>query len=118
MVTENTGYDTIGVGYKEHRKIDVRILDALNSLLDLPFGSIVADIGAGTGNYSRALADKGYKIKAVEPSSVMRMQSWKSDEVEWLNGFAEDIPLDNDSVAGIIVVLAIHHFKSLKVAAD
>jgi len=30
-------------------------------------GAKIIEIGAGTGRYSRALADKGYKIEAVEP---------------------------------------------------
>jgi len=114
----NTSYDKIGEGYTKHRKIDSRIVDALYSLLDLPNGSIVADIGAGTGNYSRALADKGFKIKAIEPSIIMKEQAQESDNIEWIEGFAENIPLGNTSVDGVVVVLAIHHFSSLKTAAD
>ncbi len=114
----NPGYDTIGIGYTKHRKSDPRIVDALYSLLDLPSGSIIADIGAGTGNYSRALTEKGYKVKAIEPSSVMREQSQDIGNVEWIEGYAENIPLDNSSVDGVVVVLAIHHFTSFKAAAD
>jgi len=114
----NPKYDTIGTGYTEHRKSDSRIVDALHSLLNLPNGSIIAEIGAGTGNYSRALAEKGYKIKAIEPSRVMREQSQKSNNIEWVEGYAESIPLDYSSVDGVIVVLAIHHFTSLKAAAN
>lgn len=68
-------YNTIGKGYTKHRQADIRIVDLLYSLLNLPNGSVIADIGAGTGNYSLALAHKGYKMKAVEPSIVMRTQS-------------------------------------------
>ena len=111
-------YDKIGVRYKKHRQADTRIVDVLYSLLNLPPGSVIADIGAGTGNYSIVLADKGYKIKAIEPSSIMRMQSLKSSKVEWIVGFAEDIPLENNSVDGVVAILALHHFESLKNAAS
>ena len=53
-------YDTIGKNYIINRKADTRITTSIIELLDLPVGSLVADIGAGTGNYSNSLADKGY----------------------------------------------------------
>ena len=111
-------YDSIGVGYTQHRQADERIVDALYSLLNLPPDSVVADIGAGTGNYSIALANKGYRIKAIEPSTAMRIQSLETDRVEWVSGYAENIPLDTASVDGVVVVLAIHHFTSINVAAN
>jgi ubiquinone/menaquinone biosynthesis C-methylase UbiE len=111
-------YDEIGIGYKKHRQADPRIADVLHSLLNLPSGSVIADIGAGTGNYSIVLADKGFKIKAIEPSNIMRMQSLQSSKVEGIVGFAEDIPLPNNSVNGVIIILALHHFISLKTASN
>lgn len=111
-------YDTIGKGYTKHRQADIRIVDLFYSLLNLPSGSVIADIGAGTGSYSLALAHKGYKMKAVEPSTVMRMQSCKTEKVEWISGTVENIPLENDSVNGVVVVLALHHFTSLRDAAN
>ncbi len=38
-------------------------------------GATVGDIGAGTGNCSRAPAATGYNIKAIEPSQVMTKRS-------------------------------------------
>lgn len=52
-------------------------MDSLVNLLPLKKGSIVAGIGAGTGNYSRAIAARGFFISAVESSSVMRQQAAK-----------------------------------------
>ncbi len=116
-ITESV-YNIIGKDYAKYRQADIRIVDLLYSLLNLPSGSVVADIGAGAGSYSLALAHKGYKVKAVEPSAVMRMQSRRTEKVEWISGTAENVPLENDSVNGVVVVLALHHFASLKVAAD
>ena len=112
--SSKTTYNTIGKEYSRHRRPDTRIVDTICEFLGLPPGSRIADIGAGTGNYARALAERGYRVTAVEPSHVMREQAeMASDKVHWLHGFAEQIPLQNNSVHGVICVLASHHFKSL-----
>ncbi len=115
--TALTRYDTIGTNYNSCRNADVRIVSVLKELLGLPEGSVVVDVGAGTGNYSNALAASGYKLKAVEPSEVMRKQAVPGLNVEWLAGSAEAIPLPDASAAGIISTLAVHHFPDVHAAA-
>lgn len=107
-------YDSIGQSYSKFRLPDPRIVDSLVHLLQLEKGSLVADIGAGTGNYSRAIADRGYTLYAVEPSSVMRSQAIKHPRVQWFAGYAEDIPLPTASVDAAISILASHHFSNLE----
>jgi hypothetical protein len=41
-------YDTIGQKYNTNRQADPRITSKIKGLLDLPTGSTIADIGAGT----------------------------------------------------------------------
>jgi ubiquinone/menaquinone biosynthesis C-methylase UbiE len=112
-----TRYDTIGMKYNSYRNADIRIVTILKELLGLPEGSTIVDVGAGTGSYTNALASMGYKIKAVEPSEVMREQCIPSPNVEWFAGSAESIPLPDASVDGLISTLAIHHFPDLSAAA-
>ena len=50
---------------------------------------MIADIGAGAGNYAAALADRGYRVMAVEPSAAMRAQAAPHDNVTWISGSAE-----------------------------
>ena len=107
-----TLYDSIGVSYNNHRNADVRIISAIKDLLNLPTGLTVADIGAGTGNYSNALANSGYKIIAVEPSDIMRKQAVPNKDVTWLSGAAELIPLPDNSINSVIIILAFHHFSN------
>lgn len=109
-----SGYDLISQSYSKFRLPDPRIVDLLLNLLQLKQGSIVADIGAGTGGYSRAIAEQGFFLCAVEPSSVMRSQSIEHSRVQWFTGFAENIPLLTSSVDAVISVLAIHHFSNLE----
>jgi ubiquinone/menaquinone biosynthesis C-methylase UbiE len=80
--------------------------------------SIIADIGAGTGNYSNAVADYGYNVFAVEPSYQMVLQSNPHPSVKWLKGKAEQLSIRNRAVDGVVCVLASHHFKSLEKAAS
>jgi ubiquinone/menaquinone biosynthesis C-methylase UbiE len=113
---KSTLYDEIGKQYQGHRSADQRIVKAITHLLDLPGKSGIADIGAGTGNYSNALAHSGFKVYAVEPSTEMRSQAVQNENVIWLEGTAESIPLPDYSVDGIVVILALHHFSSLEKA--
>ena len=109
-------YDSIGQSYSKFRLPDPRIVDSLVNLLQLEKGSLVADIGAGTGNYSRAIAERGFFVYAVEPSSVMRLQAIQHLQVKGLTGYAENIPLPTSSVDAVISILASHHFSNLEKA--
>lgn len=110
-------YNSIGVNYKVNRTADHRIVDNILKLLNLPTGAIIADIGSGTGNYANDLADLGFIIRAVEPSQEMRGQATPHFNVQWYPGSAESIPLLENSVDGVIVILALHHFYSIPSAA-
>lgn len=109
-------YDAIGQSYASTRRPDPRIVDSLLNLLSLPKASVIADIGAGTGGYSQALADRGYCLRGVEPSQVMQGQAKSNPRIQWFSGYAEQIPLPTVSVDAVISILATHHFSNLKQA--
>jgi len=109
-------YDKIGAGYIHGRCADRRLTAALLRLLALPVGSVLAEIGAGTGNYSRAVADHGMRAVAIEPSVVMREQAGEHSSVEFKEGAAENIPLPDNAAAGVFSILAFHHFKEPDIA--
>jgi ubiquinone/menaquinone biosynthesis C-methylase UbiE len=103
-------FNKIGETYNTTRSADERIIN----LLGLQKGAIIADIGAGTGNYSVALANAGYKIKAIEPSDTMISRSRQDLDIEWFSGFAEDIPLQTGSVDAVVSILALPHFSDIE----
>jgi ubiquinone/menaquinone biosynthesis C-methylase UbiE len=109
-------YDRIGIGYTKHRCADPRIVEKLVEVIGVSSPGTLADIGAGTGNYSRAVADLGFHIEAVEPSDNMRRQASTHVGVRWHSGTAEQIPLPDHSADGVFCVLASHHFSSLQSA--
>jgi len=106
-------YDSIGKQYSTTRIPDSRIAKTLIDLLNLPKGSIIADIGAGTGGYTQLIANQGFSIYAVEPSSVMRNQAIQHPQITWFTGYAEALPLPDKSVDAVVSILTIHHFPNL-----
>ncbi|MDB9451606.1 class I SAM-dependent methyltransferase [Dolichospermum circinale] len=106
-------YDSIGKQYSTTRIPDSRIAEKLIDLLNLSQGSIIADIGAGTGGYSQLIANQGFSIYAVEPSSVMRNQAIQHPQIKWFTGYAETLPLPDKSVDAVVSILTIHHFPDL-----
>lgn len=111
-----TVYDKIGHGYAKTRLADDRITDQLIALLDLPPQATILDVGAGTGKYSRALADRGFSMIALEPSEVMQAQAPSHEGVKWIHASAENIPFPDRSVDGVIAVLSVHHFENRRAA--
>ena len=107
-------YNKIGETYNKTRAADKRIISELMRLLGLQKGAIIADIGAGTGNYSFALANAGYKIMAMEPSATMISHSQRDLDIEWFAGCAEDVPLRTESVDAIVSILAFPHFSNIE----
>jgi ubiquinone/menaquinone biosynthesis C-methylase UbiE len=103
-------YNKIGENYSKYRRPDPRIVDSIIKLLALKKGNIIADIGAGTGSYSYALTERGFYVRAIEPSGVMQSQACKLTNMEWISGSAENIPLADSSVDGVIAILSFHHF--------
>lgn len=106
-------YNQIGRTYNTTRKADPRITQRVLQQLNLEHSANVLDIGAGTGNYSYELAEKGYNVIALEPSEIMRTQGKQHRNINWKEGIAERIPLEDASVDGIICTLASHHFQDL-----
>ena len=76
---------------------------------------VVADIGAGTGRLAKRFAGNGRKVYAIEPDSAMRQvahASWVgSDTLKVIAGFAEQIPLADNSIDLIVIGNAFHRFK-------
>jgi SAM-dependent methyltransferase len=71
-------------------------------------GTVVADVGAGTGKLTRLLAATGARVIAVEPVAEMRAKL--GDGVEALDGTAEELPLEDGAVDVVSVAQAFHWF--------
>jgi SAM-dependent methyltransferase len=76
-------------------------------------GATVLDLAAGTGKFTRLLADRGAALVAVEPSAAMRAQFAEVlPSVPVHAGTAEAIPLDDATVDSVVVAQAFHWFDA------
>jgi ubiquinone/menaquinone biosynthesis C-methylase UbiE len=109
-------YDKIGKSYTQTRRSDPRIAAKLLEILLFSQANTVADIGAGTGSYADVLAANGYQVLAIEPSATMRSQAINHQAIQWIDAFAEQIPLPDRSADVAIIMLAFHHFPDYQQA--
>lgn len=86
-------------------------LDALLDGLAPPDTLTAADIGAGTGISSRALAARGVNVIAVEPNRAMREAAEPHPRVSWCEGTAEATRLPDASVDLLLAAQSFHWFR-------
>lgn len=73
---------------------------SIDMLLSLTQAKKVADIGAGTGNLSIMLLERGLKVVAVEPNDAMRsigIERTKKQDIEWIRATGLENGLENES---------------------
>lgn len=112
----NPVYNKIGVGYNVTRKADTYIAKRIRQLLDPQQGKAYLDIGCGTGNYTKELAQEGYRFWGVDPSITMLKQSeYNENLITWINGSAESFSLPLDvKLDGCIAINTMHHWDSME----
>lgn len=89
------------------------VLDALLGMLNVPVDSIdFADVGAGTGIWTRMVFRKGVRsATAVEPNEDMRNHGIKDSaetEIKWQSGNAEETGLVSESVHMLTMASSFH----------
>lgn len=108
-------YDKIGAGYNLTRKADPYLLQKMIQYLSPQKEKIYLDVGCGTGNYTCELQKTGGKFIGIDPSAQMLdIAKSKNNQIQWYLGKAEQLPLKEESVDGVICSLTIHHWNSLE----
>jgi SAM-dependent methyltransferase len=98
------------------------VIDVLREAHGLGKGSVVADLGAGTGILTAMLLDTGARVFAVEPNASMRAAA----EVRFANdarftsvdASAEATTLANESVDLVVAAQAFHWFDPAGARAE
>jgi SAM-dependent methyltransferase len=107
-----TGYNLAAADYERVRpSYPTRALSVLADALDLKSGQRVADLGAGTGKFTRLLALTGAKVVAVEPVAAMRERLTEIlPQVQAVAGAAEATGLPDACVDAVVAAQAWHWF--------
>lgn len=92
------------------------LFDYLKNELNVPAGSVFADVGSGTGIFTAQLLNCGYRVFAVEPNDDMRKKAEESLSYDKnfisVNGNDAQINLPDNSVDCVSVAQAFHWFDS------
>lgn len=100
-------YERTGAGYGGQRRPDPALAARIRQALG-PVRTVL-NVGAGTGSYE----PEDCYVLAVEPSAVMRGQRPPGAGLA-IEGFAEALPLDDDSVDAAMAVATVHQWRDLK----
>ena len=111
-------FDTVASEWSEMRKafFSEAIREKAFAAVNLEAGKLAADIGAGAGFISLALADMGVKVIAVDQSEEMLSELSKKhtrgEEIDCRPGDAEQLPIENESVDYAFANMSLHHVES------
>lgn len=100
-------YDRMGIGYSAVRRPEPRIAAQIE--VSLGDARSVLNVGAGTGSYESA----NREMTAVEPSREMIAQR-PPGSAPVVEGFAEDLPFDDDSFDAAMALITVHHWNDLQ----
>lgn len=88
------------------------VLKAVLNLTGKSAGDLVcADIGAGTGIWTRQVADAGCRVTAVEPNDEMRahgVEQSRAYDIRWLKGSGEQTGCEDDCYDIVSMASSFH----------
>jgi ubiquinone/menaquinone biosynthesis C-methylase UbiE len=84
------------------------VVDRLIATAGVSADDPVADVGAGTGIFTRLLAARRLRVTAVEPTAAMRAAAQTIPGVSWLDGTFESTGLDSGSQRWVVAAQAFH----------
>lgn len=100
----------------------VEVIEVLKRRAGLSAGTRVADIGAGTGIFSKLLLDAGAEVFAVEPNAEMRAAAetilGEHALFHSVDASCEDTTLADRSVNLIVAAQAFHWFDRARARAE
>jgi len=95
-------YTALADSYHKRAPYAPGLISQVLELTGLQSDPVVCDVGAGTGFLSRLFAARQIRVLAVEPNAAMRLAGQQQcahlQQIEWLDGRAEDTGLPADCV--------------------
>jgi len=115
-----SGFATAADAYHRGRpSYPAQVITVVVDVLGLGGTSTVLDLAAGTGQLARLMRPHVGQVIAVEPAAAMRdTLAAEMPDVAALDGTAEAIPLDDQSVDAVVVGEAFHWFRTAEAARE
>ena len=106
-------FSKLAANYDQYRpRYSEEVLTQIISRLSKPISSsIAADVGAGTGIWSRMLFNRGFKkVFSIEPNDVMRKYGMRHKKfpIEWKKGSGENTTLTDKSCDLVSMASSFH----------
>jgi len=115
-VPTSINYGQVASGYDNSRRVEPAVAVAMVEGLRSLRARSVLEIGAGTGNYTGALAASGLSVIALDRSPAMVEIGAQKTFARWILSDAAALPLRTASVDAIAGVNILHHLSALPVA--
>lgn len=115
LKTNISKFNKIASYYDEYHFEHHGFIEALGACDEKNSDFVIADIGCGTGNETLNIYNNfKCKVYGIDPSENMLQKArQKTHEITWLKGYAESIPLRNNSVDIITSFFSTHHFSNI-----
>ena len=111
-------YTQLAAAYARHRAgyaptMPAALFGLTRDALDATRPPVLVDVGAGTGIWTRSLAELGCRTIAIEPNDAMRAlgeghAANAAHEIEWRVGSAENTGLAQESAELVTMASAFH----------
>ena len=117
--TASRGYSAGGDDYERSRPAyPGEALDVLRNELRLGANSVVVELGAGTGKFTRMLAPSVRLLVAAEPVEAMRAQLTAAVTTPVVAATAEAVPLAPGCADAVVAATAFHWFRGEEALAE
>ncbi len=98
-------YDVFTAGAKQ------RLIAGFIRLSGVPRGARVADIGCGSGAFTELLRQSGFDSVGLDISpKLIALGRRKYPGLEFIEGDAERLPFETNSLDGVLLSGLVHHF--------
>lgn len=108
--------------YYTRPDFDKRCFKYLQENLGLTKNSVIAELGAGTGKFTKTISKYCGKVYAVEPNPEMfnvgKGLCRNNKNVEYVKATAEETTLPNQSLDMALAVQSFHYFDKEKLAVE
>jgi ubiquinone/menaquinone biosynthesis C-methylase UbiE len=92
---------------------NARLIDAFARLTGLPPGARVVDLGCGSGVFTDALRQRGYRCTGVDLSpKLIGIARAKYSGVEFIEGDVEQLKFADASFDGVLLSGLVHHLPN------